>query len=339
LERADFKDFERMSGVRLRDLISEDERQVRAAQTRLVEKSVLLNEIQKLHFGYGFPLFVYTHSFEFFEPVARHQREVDETILAISMGDSLRRRHMALSHAIIPKAVEGLSNALGRPLVIKNLGSGVGLDTLHAVVKADGKVSRVFNYDTDGSAVALGEKTVKFLEAEGDLETDTVEYVRKSLTKSVEPADVIVKIGVICGLQDPVAQMLIGGDYNQLNQGGKLIISSSNEKMRDRDPLGSFLIQHIGTREDPKKGWGLNFRSKETLFQLLSNAGFSDIQIYDDANYPGKEDLPEEVLYGVETLPAQALGHDHDGKPIRLPSREVLDQNIGYNWNAVATKY
>lgn len=46
----------------------------------------------------------------------------------------------------------------------------------------------------------------------------------------------------------------------------------------------------------------------------------------------------DEFLYGVETLPSQALGHDHDGKPIRLPPREELDRNIGYNWIAVATK-
>lgn len=88
----------------------------------------------------------------------------------------------------------------------------------------------------------------------------------------------------------------------------------------------------------PQKGWGLNFRTKESLFQLLTRAGFSDIQIYDDANYPGKDDLPDDVLYGVETLPSQALGHDHNSKPMSLPSKEVLDENIGYNWIAVATK-
>ncbi|MDZ7700102.1 MAG: hypothetical protein U5R49_25305 [Deltaproteobacteria bacterium] len=170
------------------------------------------------------------------------------------------------------------------------------------------------------------------------LEPDVVEFIPKSLTKSFEPADLIVKVGVICGLQDMVAQMLITGDYSMLNDGGKLVISSSNENMRDRDPLGSFLIQHIGTREDPKKGWGLNFRTKETLFDLLTNAGFSDIEIYDDANYPGKEDLPDDILYGVETLPSHAMGYEHDGKPLSLPPKDVLDQNIGYNWIAVATK-
>lgn len=71
---------------------------------------------------------------------------------------------------------------------------------------------------------------------------------------------------------------------------------------------------------------------------MLTQAGFSDIHIYDDANYPGKDDLPNDVIYGVKTMPSQALGHDHDGKPMGLLSKEVLDQNIGYNWIAVATQ-
>jgi hypothetical protein len=311
---------------------------VRAAQTSLIEKCVILNEIQKLHFGYGFPLFVYTHDFDLFEPVPEHMAELDEFILGINMGDSLRRRHMALSHAIIPRVITELYQELGRPLMVKNLGSGVGLDTLHAVVMTDGKVSKLFNYDTDADAIGLGQKTVEFLEKAGHISRGDVQYIRKSLTKSFEPADLIVKIGVICGLQDPIAQMLLTGDYNMLNEGGKLIVSASNEEMRSRDPLGSFLIQHIGTRGDPKKGWGLNFRKKETLHNLLTSAGFTDIQIYDDSNYPGKENLPDELLYGVETLPSHSMGHDHDGKPLSLPPKEELDRNIGYNWIAVATK-
>ena len=234
---------------------------VKAAQTSLVEKCVILNEIQKLHFGYGFPLFVYTHAFEIFELVPRHQRELDAIILAINMADSLRRRHVAVSQSIIPRVVDELYEELDRPLVMKNLGSGVGLDALHTAVKADGKLSAVLNYDTDAEALALGQRTTKYLEEDGCLEPGTVQYVPKSLTKSFEPADIIVKIGVICGLQDPIAKMLLASDYSMLNEGGKLIVSSSNEEMRKTDPLGSFLIQHIGTREDPKKRVGPQFQN------------------------------------------------------------------------------
>jgi len=162
---------------------------------------------------------------------------------------------------------------MGRPLTVKNMGSGVGLDTLHAALSGNGDIATLLNYDTDKQAVSLGQRVTKHLEYAHLLEKGIVEFIPKSITKSFEPADMIVKIGVICRLEDPVAQMLIAGDYNILNEGGKLVISSSNENMRNRDPLAGFLIQHIGTREHPKKGWRLNFRTKEALFQLLTQAG------------------------------------------------------------------
>lgn len=338
LEREDFKAFQRSAKVNFKDLFSADKNKVRSAQNDLVEKCVILNEIQKLHFGYGFPLFVYTHDFALFDSVSNHVVELDERILAFDMCDSLRRRHIALSHGVLPAVLQGLSKDLGRPVTVKNLGSGVGLDTLHAAIHANGQIGTLLNYDTDKQAVSLGQCVTRHLVNTRMLTKGIVQFIPKSLAKSSEPADLIVKIGVICGLEDPIAQRLIVGDYNMLNEGGKLVISSSNENMRNKDPLASFLIQHIGTREDPEKGWGLNFRTKETLFRLLAQAGFSEIQIYDDANYPGKDELPDHVLYGVETLPSEALGHGHHAKPLKLPPREVLKQNIGYNWIAVATK-
>ena len=115
-------------------------------------------------------------------------------------------------------------------------------------------------------------------------------------------------------------------------------MSSSNYNERCTDPLASFLIQHIGSRNDPREGWGLNFRTAESMLSLLAEAGFRDVALYDDANYPGVDELPDAVRYGVETLPAEAQGRAHSGKPIALPPREVLDRRIGYNWLAVATK-
>jgi hypothetical protein len=46
------------------------------------------------------------------EPVASHLKELDKAILEISMGDSLRRRHMGLSHARGWKHVAKRHNAV-----------------------------------------------------------------------------------------------------------------------------------------------------------------------------------------------------------------------------------
>ena len=93
-------------------------------------------------------------------------------------------------------------------------------------------------------------------------------------------------------------------------------------EMRQTDPIANFIIQHIGTREHPEKGWRLNFRTKATMNRLLEKAGFSDVRIYDDCHFPGKEGLPWDVLYGCDTLPAQVMGHDHSGRPLALPPKE-----------------
>jgi len=108
--------------------------------------------------------------------------------------------------------------------------------------------------------------------------------------------------------------------------------------MKCTDPLASFLIQHIGTKDDPLAGWGLNCRTEEQLRNLLTSAGFRDIAIYGDHDYPGYDDLPEEIRAGVDTLPAKVMGYPHDSVPLRLPPREVLAQRTSYNWIAVATK-
>ena len=71
---------------------------------------------------------------------------------------------------------------------------------------------------------------------------------------------------------------------------------------------------------------------------LLSKAGFRDISIYDDANYPGRDTIPDEILFGIDPLPSEAMGYDLSRKPLNLPNKEILDKKIGYNWIAVAAK-
>lgn len=345
LQRVDFTDFQSEAGVDFHDLLKDKPLETRRiAQRRLVEQCVILNEIQKQHFGYAFPLFVYTHWLGLcdgyaLERVPRHNVELDKRILAFPMCDSLRRRHFALSSSIIPRAISEVYQERNEPIVVKNLGSGAGLDTMRAVSVRKDEVSSVLNYDVAAPAVALGELVTKYLEERNELKQGVVRFFRDKFSESKEASDLTVYVGIICGLTDEFAvQYVLKPGYEQLRSGGKAIISSSNSNMRDRDPLASFLIQHIGSREDPAKPWSLNFRTKETVEKVVKSAGFREVEIYDDANYPGIEDLGPSVTESIERLPAQSKGFPEHYAPLRLPTKEKLAERIGYNWIAVATK-
>jgi hypothetical protein len=338
LSRDDFKGFQELAGVNFRNLLSNDVEKVRATQRELCRKSCLFNEINKLHFGYGFPFLVYTHGLDLFEKVPDHDLEIDKILLSFDMCDSLRRRHIAVSCGLLPQTIADLSHSLEKPLIIKNLGCGVGLDSINAATKLDGAVGKVLNYDTDPECVLLGKRLTQHLEQRGALKKGVINYIPKNFIKSAEPADLIIKIGIICGLRDDAAKMLLARDFMQLSRGGKLIISSSNTNMQSSDPLASFLIQHIGTRDNPFKGWGLNYRTKDRMREIIDAAGFKRIEIYTDADFPGKESMPAEILYGIDNLPATVLNHAHCRQPLSLPSKEILDRKVGYNWIAVATK-
>lgn len=74
------------------------------------------------------------------------------------------------------------------------------------------------------------------------------------------------------------------------------------------------------------------------MHKLLSDAGFRDVKIHDDANYPGREAISHDILHGVDNLPARVMGYPALDKPMSLPDKETLKRGYGYNWIAVATK-
>jgi len=337
LESPEFVAFEQIAGVRLGDLCSNDSDMVGAAQQRLVDQSVVMNEVQKDHSGYSFPFLVYAQCFDFCEKVKHHNIEVDSAILRRDMCDSLRRRHMALSHAILPRIIEQLYNRFREPIVAKNLGSGVGLDTINAVNHTGQMVRTVWNYDVNEEAIELGKAICDYLVEREEIGKGVLQYVAENMLNSSQPAHLIVQIGIICGLTDDAARILLTQAHKQLHEGGTLVVSSSNQNMRSRDALCSFLMQHIGTRESPLQGWGLNFRKKPQMRELLEGAGFGSVEIYHDGQYPGKDQLGADRLYGVDPLPATVCGYDIVRGPA-VPDITRLSENTGYNWIAVGHK-
>ncbi|MDZ7700106.1 MAG: hypothetical protein U5R49_25325 [Deltaproteobacteria bacterium] len=337
LTRLDFLEFQELAGIDLQDLLSTKRPVVEKAQQQIVSQSKVFSEIRREHSGYSPPFLYYTHDLEFAQGIPRHNMELDKKVLAMSQGDSLRRRHLALSYAILPSVITELTNKMNCPIRIKNLGSGVGLDVINAVRNVDGRVDYAWQYDINGAAIRLGETITNFLENENEIPRSVIRYSPESFLASREPADLVVMVGVICGLNDRAALTTLKLAHRILGGGGRIVVTSSNENMLDRDPLGSFIIQHIGSAHDPFHGWGLNCRSRETMYRLLEKAGFTQVQLFDDAEYPGRTALLKKgLLTSVDTLPSEVMGHGSPTVPLALPPPE--ERAIGFNHIAVAVK-
>jgi hypothetical protein len=333
-----FQEFQRISRVDLRSLSSSEPTLLAESQRRLVNQSLILNEIQKEHGGFAFPFLVYTHCLDLFDPPPSHNVDADKFILGFDMTDSLRRRHIALSHFIIPTEIRRLQAEIGKPISIHNLGSGAGLDVVNAVCHLDGSINKVVNCDTNTKALTFGEQIATHLERTTRIRKGLLQYRCASLTQNLGKCHLVILIGIICGLPDRIATLVLRKAHRVLEPGGAIVVSSSNQNMRSSDPLASFLIQHIGSTDSLSKGWGLNFRTENDLRRILDRAGFRDIRIYDDANFPGRETAEDDLLRSIDKLPAIAMGKDASKDPLNLPAKEILARKIGFNWIAVATK-
>ena len=340
LQREEFVRYQELARVDFRDLKSSSPKTIDQAQKRLAEQSVIIHEVRKEHAGFGVPLIAYTHDLNFGDQLEGHIKELDQLMMAEDIFDSLRRRHVALSHAILPAQVEKLAGTFSQPISILNLGSGIGLDMINVLQKHQDKVGRVDNYDTNRLAVHLGRHLTAELEGEGALPEGVVNYHCQSLMKASaqEQCHLAVLVGIICGLEDRVAETVLRRSVSYLEKGGQIVVTSSNEMMHCNSPLASFLIQHIGQLGKPEKSWGLNFRSRNQMEELLVKAGCEDVMIYDDYSFPGHEQMSDELFWGVDCLPSTVLGHKHNSRPLALPSAERRQRREGYNWIAIGRK-
>ena len=338
LTRPEFIRFQEVADVDFMGLKSPDSNVVHATQEKITRQSSIFNEVRKEHAGYGMPFLAYTHDLNFGDNLVNHRRELDELFMTGDMFDSLRRRHLALAHILIPAQVKELSDKFRVPLEIANLGSGVGLDLLQVLQNANGYTLRVVNYDINQAALNLGRHLAKQLAEEGRIAPESVSYHATSLTRVSGPIHLAVMVGVICGVDDKLAAILLKKVFRQLEKGGRLLVTASNERMHNTSPLTAFLAQHVGTLDNPLLGWGLSFRSRETTKRLLKNAGFNVVGIYDDWNYPGIDELDDELLNSADPLPSRILGRPHDGKPLALPPEEIRKRREGYNWIAIGEK-
>lgn len=335
-------------GFNYRDLFHEERdggrEKIIKAQNMLISRSRFNKAIWQNHAGFLMPIFYYAGDTSFAkkfgaEPI-NYNPKLDYYWLISNQGDSLRRRNLLLSKLILPEKIIELSEKLGRQIKIANFGSGTGLSVLNALSDPNvrSRVESVINYDNDKSALLLGGIMLDYVRREGMIDPNVkVEYRNQSLMKTEEPFDLGEETGVICSSPNESAIKIVGRTSRNLNDGGEMIITSSNYNMEKESPFTSFHLQHGGSEEDYKNNWFLNCRKENSIRYVLETAGLPNIKLYGDSDYPGIEKISEELCTWADPLPARALGMiPKENTP--KPDRSLLEKMISHNWIAIASK-
>ncbi len=334
----EFVRFQNESGVDFHDLLADDRETVVRAQRRLTDRSVICHEIRKDRQGFTLPLVACTHELLFGSPRPYHNPELDRILLAEDLIDSLRRRHVAMCHALLPSQVQDLTWRFREPLTILNLGSGIGLDTLSLLQTSPEKIGRILNFDNSPEATQMGRRLALSLARRRIIPAGRVEYLPHSLAQCREKGHLVLLAGVICELDDPAARAVLRRVHRMLPAGGRLLLSTLNHNLAQRSPLSTFLLRHLGSNLDPAAGMKSRGRSRKALNSLLAEAGFRELTIYDDLNFPGRAGLAAEVLWGVDPLAATGFGLPPQDHSPACSFDEVSRQREGCNWLAVVER-
>lgn len=266
IEREEFIEFQEIVGFDYAGII--DTAKIREIADRICDHSSIFHEIRRAKGGAFFPEKVYRKDVNFFNAAPNWIPRADELILYRPMCYSLYMRFQSLSNSIIPYIFDTRFGSRDG-IVIGNLGSGLGRDLHEPVRRYDGLVRRVINVDTDQDAIKIGIR-----ELPKDIAEKVAFYEGNLLKENPEGEkyDFCLLVGVICPLTDESAELLLGQIYQQMAEGGHIAVSSSSYKMHRHDPICSINIQLTSH-------WALNCRTEETLFRLLKNAGFCNIEV------------------------------------------------------------
>jgi|GEM_PF-1818273 len=353
-----FKRFEEVSGLNLSDFSSPDLKTRLTAQKTLEKQSYLVSAV-RWKIGDLLCPYMYTHEPNLLEGMPTYGEislnpDVENMLLGSDQLDSLRRRNFAISFALQPGIIKGLREQFGKPISMNNLGSGINIDVFNSLILLHDQfpdekfVETVYCYDINKSLLEKAGRIESYLKRNGMINKDTVfEYKGTHLgfakRKLVHYTNLT---GIICSTNKSDGEEKTKLVCDGLFPGGKILLTAANTNMRDADPLPSYLMQRIGKGRDeicveemPGFGWRLNYRTADDMRDLMKKSGFTDIKVYDDANFPGRMQIENKMLNEVDCLPSIALGYKQAYyPPVNLPAKTTLERKVGYNWISVGTK-
>lgn len=188
---------------------------------------------------------------------------IDKYFSASKGGDAIHSRIIRVEenlHLLIDKYLKNGKVLLG------NLGGGPGRDVTDVFSKYYRDSDKVFsiNIDKDKNALKRGKRM-----AERGGVADRIKFLDASFTrhKPKEKFDIIILVGVLCGLPTETCILLLKKIKPMLAKGGSIMVSNVAPKMLQDDPFTYFIMNDI-------MGWSLVFKEEAVLKDIFKKAGF-----------------------------------------------------------------
>lgn len=150
-------------------------------------------------------------------------------------------------------------------VLIGSLGGGPSRDISDVFSKyyKDNKDVLAINIDRDRVASERGRRM-----AERAGVFDKISFLDSSFMrhKPKKKFDIILLVGVLCGLTPEMCVLVLKNAKRMLSKGGCILTSNVTPKMLEQDPFTYFIMKKI-------TGWELIFKDEETLSYIFKKAG------------------------------------------------------------------
>lgn len=150
-------------------------------------------------------------------------------------------------------------------VTIANLGGGLGRDICNVLTRyyKDSKDIETVVVDKDKMALKRGKRIAKIENVE-----DKIDFIENSFMryKPSKKFDIIILVGILCGLPQDICIKILKNAQKMLNKGGYIMTSNVSPKMLEEDPFTYFIMEKI-------TGWKLIFKTEENLKEIIKKSG------------------------------------------------------------------
>ena len=188
---------------------------------------------------------------------------IDKYFLASKSGKAIYSRLNCVEknlHLLIEEYLKKKSDVL-----INNFGGGLSRDTIDVFSKyyQDNENIKAISIDRDSSAVKRGKRLAIINGV-----TDKTEFLEVNIMKynPEEKFDIVLVVGVLCGMPPETCTMILKNIKGLLGEGGCVVASNASPKMLEEDSFTYFIMENI-------LNWKLIFKDEKLLKDIFQKAG------------------------------------------------------------------